>query len=123
MAISVQANDDRRVLVATATGDLTLAEFQDFVRTARAGDRRGWPLVFDATGATSSITAGQVQALADRVGSSVKREGPRAPVAIVAPADALFGVMRMYQILCESRGVDVIHVFRTRGEADAWLGV
>ena len=123
MAISIQANDDRRVLVATATGDLTFAELEDFIRTARTGDRRGWPLVFDATSATSSITAGQVQVFAYEVGSSVKREGLRAPVAIVAPADALFGVMRMYQILCESRGIDVIYVFRTRGEADAWLGV
>jgi hypothetical protein len=121
MAIAIQADDDRHVLVATATGELTLAEFLDFLRTARVGERRDWPLIFDATSATSSITGGQVQALADSVGSSVKREGARAPVAIVASADAMFGLFRMYQTFCEHQGV-IIQVFRTRDEADVWLG-
>jgi hypothetical protein len=33
MAIAIQANDDRHVLVATSTGELTFAEFLDFIRT------------------------------------------------------------------------------------------
>lgn len=42
-------------------------------------------------------------------------------LAIVAPADAVYGVARMYQML---RGDDVpeeISVFRDRAAADAWL--
>jgi hypothetical protein len=121
--IAIQADAERRLLVATATGELTFAGLRDFIQTARTGDRRAWTLIFDMADATSSITAEQVQSLAVNVGSALRNEGVRGAVAIVAGADVLFGVMRMYQILCEQQGVDTIHVFRTRQEADAWLRV
>jgi hypothetical protein len=121
--IAIDADDERRLLVATATGNLTFAGIREFIRTARSGERRVWRLLFDMTGATSDITAEHVRSLAVDVGSAVRNQGVRAPVAIIAGTDEMFGVMRMYQILCEQQGVDVIQVFRTRKEADAWLGL
>ena len=55
------------------------------------------------------------------VGSAVRDEGRRGPVAIVAPDDAQYGMCRMYQIRCEEHGIDNMRVFRKRTEADAWL--
>jgi hypothetical protein len=122
MSITLTADTARSLLVATAVGDLSLAELKDVIRTVRTGERREWALLFDATLAKADITAGQVRALAMTVGSVLRLEGPRAPVALVASEDALFGVMRMYQMLCEGEGFDGIGVFRTRHEAEAWLG-
>jgi hypothetical protein len=121
MSISTAADDAQRLIVATAIGDLTVSEVQAFLRTARAGEQRDWQLLFDATAATMPLTAADVQSLAMRVGRALRDEGPRAPVAIVAPDDALFGMMRMYQMLCENQGVTQIHVCRTRAEAETWL--
>jgi hypothetical protein len=121
VSITLVADPARSLLVATADGELGLGELQDFLRTARAGERRDWPLLFDATSATTTISADEVRALSMLVGSSVRVEGPRAPVAIVAAQDVLFGVMRMYQTLCKAEGFDGIGVFRTREAAEGWL--
>jgi hypothetical protein len=121
MSITLIADTGRSVLVATAVGPLSLLELQEFVRTVRTGERRDWPLLFDATAATPTLTADQVRSLSMTVGVAVRTEGPRAPVAVVARDDALFGIMRMYQTLCEGEGFDGIGVFRTREAAEVWL--
>jgi hypothetical protein len=121
VSITLVADPARSLLVATADGDLGLGELQEFLRTARTGERRDWPLLFDAASATTSVTADQVRALSMLVGAALRVEGPRAPVAMVAAQDALFGVMRMYQTLCEAEGFDSIGVFRVREAAETWL--
>jgi hypothetical protein len=121
MSITVVIDTAHSRVIATAVGDLSLVELKDFIGTVRAGEQREWALLFDATSATTDISGGQVRALAMVVGSALRREGTRAPVAIVAANDALFGVMRMYQTLCEEEGFSDIGVFRTRGEAEKWL--
>jgi hypothetical protein len=121
MSISVTTDATRQLIVATAVGDLTLAELRDFLRTVRTGEQRLWPLLFDASAASTEVTSAQVGALAAGVGAMVRREGPRGPVAMVATNPALFGVMRMYQTLCETEGFDAICVARTRAEAEEWL--
>jgi hypothetical protein len=121
VSITLVAHPARSLLVATADGELGLGELQEFLRTARAGERRDWLLLFDATSATTAISADQVRALSMLVGSMLRVEGPRAPVAMVAAEDALFGVMRMYQTLCEAEGFDGISVFRARETAETWL--
>ena len=88
MPVSTVADEARRQIVATATGVLTLAELREFVRTARVADRRHWSLIFDLTLAEMPISTAQVQGLVDAVGSAVKDEGRRGPVAIIAPDDA-----------------------------------
>ena len=42
-----------RILTATASGDLTAEEIMEFLQTARAGDRRDWPMLFEVTDATA----------------------------------------------------------------------
>ena len=122
MSITLRADATRSLLIATAVGRLTATELQDFVRTARMGEQRGWPLLFDAIAATTTMTADDIRALSRRVGAAVRLEGTRAPVAVVATDNNLFGMMRMYQALCESEGFGGIGVFRTREAAETWLG-
>jgi hypothetical protein len=122
MSIALIADTARSWLIATATGELSLAELQDFVRTVRTGERREWALLFDATSATTTINAVEIRALSTLVGSAIRAEGTRAPVAVVASDDVLFGMMRMYQAQCEGEGFDGIGVFRTLEGAEAWLG-
>jgi hypothetical protein len=121
--ITVDADEEKQVLIATASGDLTFARLLEFIRSVRTGELRTWPLLFDMSGATADITAEQVRSLAVDVGSALRSQGERGAVAIVAGTDVLFGVMRMYQILCEQQGVSVIEVFRTRPEAESALGL
>jgi hypothetical protein len=64
MPISLTPDPARRLLVATAVGAITREELQDFVRTARPGDLRAWPLLFDTTEATTNMTSGQVGGVA-----------------------------------------------------------
>ena len=123
MPITIDADPARNLLIARASGELTFACFVEFIRSARTGERDAWSLLFDMTGATSSITAEQIRSLAVNVGSVLRNEGMRGTVAIVADSDVLFGMMRMYQILCEQQGVSVIHVYRERREAEAALGI
>jgi hypothetical protein len=123
MAISVAQDDTRRRLIATARGTLTLDELADFVRTQRSGDLQTYSLLFDARGAdVTALRASEVEILAWRVGQIRKSEGPRAPVAVVADSDVLFGVMRMYQMMAENAGATDIHVVRSLEDAEAVLG-
>ena len=121
MPIAIAEDSLRHVLIATATGKLTHAEFQDFIRMARPGGRCAWPLLLELTDASTGFTTAQVRALADMVGSLFTREGAGAPVALVAIDGAVFGVMRMFHTLCEQHGIDTIKVFRKRAEAESWL--
>ena len=78
-------------------------------------------MLVDVTDATTEIGSAKMQRVAEHVGKVVRRDGHRASAAIFAPTDVSFGMARMYQTLCESRGIDVIRVFRIRAEAEAWL--
>jgi hypothetical protein len=47
---------------------------------------------------------------------------PGSPRAFVASADAVFGLLRKYQLHAESLG-QTIQVFRSLQEAETWLGI
>jgi hypothetical protein len=121
MPITLSADRSRRFMVATAVGDLARADLQEFRDSVRNGPYRDWPLLFDATAASTDISAEQVSLLASEAGSAFRAEGSRSPAALVATNTVLFGMMRMYQTLCEERGFDGIGVFRTREDAEIWL--
>ena len=44
-------------------------------------------------------------------------------VAVVAPSDMSYGLARVFQGYRESAGDGVVQVFRTRAEAERWLGI
>ena len=123
MPISIEADDRRQVLVATVTGRVTFAACREFIASVRTGDRRAWTLIFDMTDATTDITLAQVPSLALNVRSALLKEGLRATTVLVAGSDEQFDLMQLYRLMCEQEGVNAINVFRTRQEADTWLGL
>ena len=119
MPISIQATAARGWLVTRATGRVTFAEIVahlDEEERARAADE---PELFDATGATTDVTAEQVRALVRRADVMLRRGGV-GPTAIVADDDVFFGMARMYELLAELDGIAVA-VFRDVAPAERWL--
>jgi hypothetical protein len=55
------------------------------------------------------------------VNLDMNRSGPAVKVAMYAPTDVAFGLIRMYQVFVENSASD-LRVFRDRNEALQWLG-
>jgi hypothetical protein len=117
MPATYRVDAERKMVVLTLTGVVTGAEL-DGVRAQIREDPTFDPsfsVLVDAselnpaalTGATVRERAANVPALPMRI-------------ALVAPADAVFGMGRMYQMMTEGSG-NVIEVFRGTEEAVAWL--
>ncbi len=77
-------------------------------------------LLFDVRGSRSIAgrTADEVRAMALFLAAHADHYGRR--LALVADADAAFGLMRLGAVDVEQHGVDS-QVFRNAGEAEAWL--
>jgi hypothetical protein len=119
--ISYTRDDDRRLLRASAAGLLTLGEVLDFVELQHRERLYTWPMLFDTTGATTTAGGDTLRHLVARIRALAASTGPRAPIAIVAPHNLLFGLARMYELLCDATGAGVVEVFRDRAEAEDWL--
>lgn len=65
------------------------------------------------------MSSQEVQSLVE-IDRRLARLMPSAVVAVVAPADAVFGMARMWEIMAEGIGWPT-GVFRDPGEADAWV--
>jgi hypothetical protein len=107
-------------LTVRATGDLTHTDFTAFLRCERSCDRRYGPVWFDATDATTNMSAADVEQVATLLVWTVRRSGPRGPLAIIVTDDALFGLMQLLHVLCEQHGIEV-RVFRADADAEHWL--
>ncbi|HET7228509.1 MAG TPA: hypothetical protein VFJ16_00770 [Longimicrobium sp.] len=105
------------MMVVTLAGVVTgtdLDAFSNTVKQDRAVDPT-WPALVDASALNpGAITTEMLRERANRVRTNPVR------VAIVASADAVFGLARMFQMMSEGRG-NHIEVFRGRPEAMAWL--
>jgi hypothetical protein len=112
--------DFRSRLTVTATGDLTAVDLGAFLRCERSPDRVYGPVWLDATSATTSMSAADVEHVANLLTWGPGRAGPRGPLAIIATDDRLVGLMRILHGLCERRGINV-RVFRGEEDAEQWL--
>ena len=124
MPIAVEYDDRRRWVFARATGTLTLEEVLHFIHTARAGEEhRMWPLLFDASSATTNATEADVDRAVAAVERVVHNEGPRGHVALIADDDELYARMLFYEARCAAIGVRTIRAFRQRKDAEQWLEI
>jgi hypothetical protein len=87
------------------------------------GERFRWPLLFDASAASTDIElpdleqVAQAAALARHQGGAV-----RARVALIAPDDpAAYRLMNVYKGLCDERDIGETKVFQSREDAERWL--
>ncbi len=122
MAIELVEDSGRQWLIATASGGLTLEDVLEFMKSARAPvERRMTPLLFDARGATTTMTAADVDEAAALAQKAVEQGGPRGHVALVAEDNWLYECMVRYETLCTEAGISLIRVFRQRADAELWL--
>jgi hypothetical protein len=121
MPITYAIDTSERVIRTRCVGMTTFAEvaghFQELERDPECVGHLD--VLLDLSEMTSVPLARQIQAVPFeimRVGKKVRFEA----CAVIATTDALFGMLRMFEVLAE-RFFRVIHVFRTKAEAEAWL--
>jgi hypothetical protein len=122
MPISLMPTDAETRLTAVGTGNITLNDLKTFVASARTGEQRRFPLLLDLSQATTDMHSSDVQNFASLLAQHTKQTGRRGRVAVFAFTDEFYGVLRMLMSYCEIVGIDHVAVFRSRSEAEAWLG-
>jgi hypothetical protein len=101
-------------------GMLTYEELRYHLTETRALTARGYPELFDATGAEAEMSIGQIQSLSTMSGEMFRR-GELGPTAIVVTGRMLFGMTRMYEKL-NADSISPVHIFLDVPPAEAWLG-
>lgn len=117
MPANYELDVDRRLLIVELAGVLTGADLEDFSERLRQDPafEGTWPALVDA----SELNPAGISTEMLRARAAMPRRQP-VRVAVVAPADAVFGLARMFQMMSEGRG-NHVEVFRRRDEALAWL--
>lgn len=123
MPVTYEMDVARRRILMTARGVIAMADFMENRLRLRADPRRTLDmdvLVDLSQASTFHVTTPEVWALAWERDPSPVAQGTR--VAVVAPAPEAFGLSRLYEQARGGRASEVIQVFRTLAEAEAWLG-
>jgi len=122
--LTPEFNDRRRRILVRGTGVISLADVVTLITSARADiEHRMWPMLVDATGATTDMTESDVDRLATLVRTAVEAQGMRGLVAISATDDTLYARMLSYETKCAANGINVIRIFRRAVDADRWLDI
>jgi hypothetical protein len=121
MPIQFTYDPELKILLTVAEGVVSFAEIQKHLDDETAARALGYPELFDATAASTSLTPGEVNQIVGRL--QIMCNVPFGPTAFVTVNDTFFGMARMIAILCELRGGPKVAVFRTRDESLAWLAL
>ena len=100
-------------------GMVTYEELRYHLTETRALTARGYPELFDATGAEAEMSVAQIQSLSTMSGEMFSR-GELGPTAIVVTGRMLFGMTRMYEKL-NTDSMSPVHFFLEVPPAAAWL--
>lgn len=127
MPVSTWVDDPERVRYIAFSGILSDEDVAtSFQMVAEPGGDPHMDLIVD-TSAVDEIraTAKGLQGVAGQRSRDAKRNiGPPSRVAIVAPADAVYGMARMYASYREAAATtSQYHICRTMAEAREWLGL
>jgi hypothetical protein len=121
MPVTYSIDPHARLIHTTCTGNLTLEEvishFQELKRDPNCPSRLD--VLLDLSEVTSLPETGQLGIVAVELRQTFEKV--RFDVcAIVARTDALFGMLRIFEVMVE-RYFRAIQVFRVRAEAESWL--
>ena len=108
-----------RVLLK-ATGMINLSEMIMVMAYFRSTDSRLKSILVDLQDATISVSATEVESLAQMMASEMKK-APMGPVGLIATNDEVFGMARMYQAYSTASGRSEVGVFRDLSSAERWL--
>ncbi len=126
MAIEYKVDHARRLVWATGSGHLTGDDIMNYQREAWSRpDVKGFNELVDMS-AVEQFDMPTARDLKELAGTSAAMDTrTRSKFAIVAPRDDAFGVGRMYETYrrLEHQSTKEVGVFRTLGEAFAFLGV
>jgi hypothetical protein len=120
MPIEYARDDDRRLILATSHGVVTLADAIAVVDGQAADGAWSYGVLYDTRGGIGTPSVSDVNALVLHVGRLTTRYGPRGPVALVVTAD-LLGMGNRYARLGHLTSLQV-EMFGSVEEAEAWLG-
>lgn len=125
MPLKVEYLDERRGVLAEASGELTGDELLRGVADVNSLDLAEKPILytfFDFNGVTGvNISTLQIRAAADLAISGSRRHSISRVVAIYAKNDLPFALARMWEVLVNEIGWET-YVFRERTDALAWTG-
>ena len=121
MPVEYTFDPGRNMIRTSCLGETTLPEvLSHFDELESDPGRPPRPdVLLDLSGMTSLPDPEQMRAAANRVGRSSRLVRYRA-CAIAAPREALYGMIRMFEVFAESH-FERTAVFRTVGDADVWL--
>jgi hypothetical protein len=120
MPITYTLDRGRHRMYTRAQGLLTLPELLKHLDVEEMERAEAYAEIFDARGSTTDVTADGVRALVDRARQLQAAGRIVGPTAVVADNNVVFGMARMYAILCEFVGAPV-EVFRDVEPAREWL--
>lgn len=116
------AIDPKRCLICTrCAGHVTIQEVLDHFQALERDPAcpRRLDVLLDLSQAASLPESSQIQAVSDALGR-IRKKVQFGACAVVAPSDALFGMMRMFEVLAQQY-FRATHVFRAAPEAEEWL--
>jgi hypothetical protein len=119
MPLTFTIDPARRLITSTGHGVLTKDEMMAQIRALQAAPNfdRDYRQLWDLTETTEiAITFPDMMWIAE-----VNVFSLTTPRAFLAPANAIFGVARMFEMLRRAKGETGIRVFRDRAEAERWL--
>ncbi|HEY1719280.1 MAG TPA: hypothetical protein VGH42_13435 [Verrucomicrobiae bacterium] len=122
MHITRSIDADKRIAIATVTGEITVAEVRaDMARlAAEPGYAPDMPGIVDMRGATAGLTSDELRQIADVIKNSPKAvNGARR--ALLVSTDLMYGLYRMFAAFA-SDGTTEFRVFRDEKLARAWIG-
>ena len=121
MPVTYEIDHKRNRIATRCSGDTTLSEVLEHFDALEREQGRPPHLdvLLDLTEQTNLPTAQQIQAAASRIGMAKWMIDFRA-CAIVVSRDALFGMLRMFEVFAHPH-FERLRVFRDSAEARAWL--
>ena len=121
MPVTYTLDPKTRLISMSCVGSVTLAEVLEHLREFQKDPGSAGPVdVFlDLTETTSLPVGFQIATVADQL-KKVRETVRFNACAVIAQRDALFGMMRMFQVMAEPY-FRAIRVFRSYAEGEAWL--
>jgi hypothetical protein len=118
MPISFTIDHARERIYSKASGVVTFGDLYGHMNADVEPGVGAYAEIFDCTGATTDLTAGDVRMLVMHR-AEIARDHTPGPVAIVAETDLFFGLFRIFEMLTED--LRPINVFRDTLAAELWL--
>ena len=121
MPISYEVIETKKLLIMTLVGEVSLDEITAMQNemTTDASVRTCVRCLVDLE---SSIPADDSPSWMRSIAAQTKARGDLVQMAIVAPDDLRYGLSRAYEAYVNEATYET-HVFKTRSEADEWLGL